>query len=459
MLWRKVKSGIKAIFGSRPGIDPRSKKAIVISELKLLKGLLAKVENKSTYSHGIKKGTNNFSALAPHTAKNYHHLLTFDISSMSKVKASMLTGKVSKEVIQESFSPCGKLALNLPTSKTLYDIALIDVDKAIVKAMERKGISFVYTRYEYKSIISFEKLEDKGTIKDIAKQSVKRSGFSLKNLTYGHKPDTRYPIGALAITARIGAYDNFLYERIHIRKKTNKVHKLRYSANKAKLNCFYSLVGMPRKKGTKAITVDTLEHKTRGYGDGKKLAKMARIFYPESIPEKLIPETELPNNVRITTDPAMILGMSAFTTGWKSCMSILKQDYSYYKGVWWWLCHPGVAIAYQYDPAEEPMKINGVKRPKMISRSIIYHTDKGLFHGDIYSKNGHTLSPEYYNWQQGTPLEHALHNAGILQVPGNGIKVSGIVPQLSEAMPYFDNAYYDCHYNSKGEVDYSYITV
>src|SRR5690606_15645805 len=77
-------------------------------------------------------------------------------------------------------------------------------------------------------------------------------------------------------------------------------------------------------------------------------------------------QNEIDGNFILTNDPAYILGMSSYTTGWTSCMRFGR---SHFGGVVFWL-NMNSRIAAKLD--DDTLVYHGIERRKMICRAIIH---------------------------------------------------------------------------------------
>jgi len=72
----------------------------------------------------------------------------------------------------------------------------------------------------------------------------------------------------------------------------------------------------------------------------------------------------------ITNDPAYFMGISTFTTGWVSCMTIAKSHDPVQLGLMFWWKHPGVSIIARVS--KKTIVVNGLKKRRMVSRTLCY---------------------------------------------------------------------------------------
>jgi hypothetical protein len=171
-----------------------------------------------------------------------------------------------------------------------------------------------------------------------------------------------------------------------------------------------------------------VEELADGIDSLRKLWKLQKIDIEKALLQKVIPEQDLGDNCIITNDPAYFMGMSDFTTGWKSCMSHQK-NYPYKKGVMAWLALPGTSVAAFLS--DRTMNIAGVERRVMRARCLVHKL-----------RDGRLVYDRLYGNPDDTPvLAKKLEEVGIRsirEVAGKSICVVGSVP-ASMAMPYLDN--------------------
>jgi hypothetical protein len=181
---------------------------------------------------------------------------------------------------------------------------------------------------------------------------------------------------------------------------------------------------------------DAAEKARRNDGDRKhreaqQIAREYHVGAPDRILRE-IPDADLGNGVKITTDPVYFYGMSVLTTGWTSCMSLTRSQHTYKKGVAFWQRLKGASLAYL--ESDNISSIAGITRPAMAERALVFALRDGRrCYGHIYSGRGHS-------WDHGSVLATALRSAGY--VPARecaGALVVGNVAQHCK-LPYFDHA-------------------
>lgn len=421
------------------------------SEFKALLATIPQPAGLLRYAHGFMGGRNIVTNTQPHAGKTM--TISMDLSNFfDSVRPSMVRGRVPTAVIDRCFlfadgtpgttEDC-RARQGLPTSPALANLAAIAMDEAILKKLKKMGIAgAVYTRYADDLSISMD-CDDQTTAQAVVAavaDIVSRCGFRLnprktriKRATGGH----RECCGVMATTNGV-AVSRRTRRAIRAAQHNLDVARATGQSSKTVLSLTRKLQGLREFSTLKTPRRVTDRERTDAVrlADATKLAANFALRPPQPC-RKLIADQDLGDSVMITTDPAMIYGMSAYTTGWTSCMAIVGQhSYAYHRGVPFWQRLTGVSLAYL--DSRSTMTLAGVTRPKMAARALIYQLRDGRrCYGDIYSGGNHSLCP---TTEPGKKLQAALEAAGIPAASTcSGALVEGNVKQPCP-LPYFDNS-------------------
>jgi hypothetical protein len=158
--------------------------------------------------------------------------------------------------------------------------------------------------------------------------------------------------------------------------------------------------------------------------DAEKLSALWRLKLPRrtEIPKK--PEQWLTPDILVTGDPAYMLGMSTYTTGWTSCMAQPRGQYR--RGVIAWLYLPGTRVAAMLS--KKTITHAGIERRVMVARALVHEMrdDAGSFYDRIYGHDDNGF------------FAATLEAAGIRPISEcpRGATVRGHAPK--QAKPYCD---------------------
>lgn len=439
---KKSSGGTRRIYA--PSKDERAEYRTLLAGIAQPAGLLRS-------AHGFLAGRNIVTNAFPHVGKAM--TISMDLSDFfDSVRPSMVRGRVPQAVLERCFlaadgtpgtSEDCRARQGLPTSPALANLAGIAMDEAILKKLKKLGVvGAVYTRYADDLSISMD-CDDQATAEAViaaVTEIANRCGFRVnarktrvKRASAGNReccgvmatPDgvaisrhTRRNIRAaehnLAAATKNGA------DAKTIRRLSAKLRGLRE----------FATLKTPR------IISEREKSEAARLADAGKLAHEFGLRQPVAT-RKLIEDCDLGDGVKITTDPAMVYGMSAYTTGWTSCMAIIgTHSYNYHRGVPFWQRLSGASLAYL--PNGGTMTLAGVTRPRMMARALVYQLRDGRrCYGDIYSGGNHSLHPAT---EPGQRLKAALEAAGYLSASQcSGALVEGNVAQPCP-LPYFDNA-------------------
>ena len=438
---KKASGGVRRIYVP----DPEER-----SEYRRLLSTIAQPPVQLKSAHGFMGGRNIVTNAMPHVGKPL--TISMDLSDFfDSVQPAMVKGRVPLAVMERCFlsadgipgtTPDCRARQGLPTSPAIANLAAVPMDQAIRKCLSRMMIAgFAYTRYADDLTISMD-CEDQETAEKVVAavaDIASRCGFRVN----ARKTRIRRAKGGNRECCGIMATES----GVEISRRTRRVIRA----------AEHNLV-VARGSGAGAKAVRKLERRVKGLrefaalkkpreinenrrtaaarmADARRMARECGLRLPRFC-RKVQAEQKIGHRTYITNDPAMILGMSAFTTGWTSCMAIVgRHEYAYHKGVTFWADHPGVSLAYIDSGAA--MTIAGVTRPKMSSRALVYALRDGRqAYGDIYSGAGHRIDRDH-------PLAQALEAAGY--VPATACRDALVVGNVKKGglLPFFDNATYE----------------
>jgi hypothetical protein len=380
-------------------------------------------------AHGFMAGRGIVTAARCHVGAAV--TLSWDLAEFfPSVRPDMVRGRVPAAVLERCF-PDGAPQQGLPTSPAIANIAAAPMDAAIKKALKKSGLETAYTRYADDLSVSLWGTPAPDAIKKISAavaDCIRRCGFA---------PNPRKTRVQWAAHGRREILGVMVDDAIHVSRD------FRRRLRAAKHNAAAAPGDRVRAQRAAGMTEFahlkppcTAEQRARRakaqelYDDARRIATHYGLLSPQRI-TRSIPDAELGGGVLITTDPAYIYGMSAYTTGWTSCMSVVHSQHDYKRGVAFWQRLRGVSLA--YIPSERTATVAGVTRPAMVARALVFALRDGRrAYGHIYSGHGHS-------WDVDHPLALALRAAGYLPAHEcRGALVDGYVAQPC-TLPYFDH--------------------
>jgi len=376
--------------------------AVSQEESRKYRDLLSKIvqpESALKAAHGFMPGRSIVTNAIPHINKKI--TINMDLTDFfDSVRPVQLLGKIPNVCIEECFlDPKGNPdkydgapRQGLPTSPAIANIAAIPMDKAIMKKLTKLDLpGVVYTRYADDLSISYDNdsQEVAKTVISFIKDIVRRCGFSVNtHKTRIVRNKSRREVCGVMVD------DDIYISRRQRRKLRAAKHNLEMAIKDGKnakilQSLMFKVKGLSEfaklKKPVKKKIVKDVSEKQR-IVEARILARDNGLRPPIKV-NKIIPEQDLGSGVKITNDPAMFFGMSAYTTGWTSCMAI-NRGRNYKRGLSFWQRYPGVSLA--YIDSGEKLSISGVTRPKMKARCLIYAFEDGMYRYDhIYDGHGH----------------------------------------------------------------------
>jgi hypothetical protein len=256
-------------------------------------------------------------------------------------------------------------------------------------------------------------------VKQRVREIVNRSGFSLnaKKTRVQNANSGRREICGVMVD------DEIHISRYHRRKLRGMQHRLQYAEGKEKTLLLRKIRGLEEfsklktPKGPAERLAENIE-KTQ-LSEAQKIASQFGLRPPVPVKKSIQPE-RLGENMEITNDPAYFYGMSAFTPGWTSCMSV-HSTHNYRRGVAFFQRLPGCSLAIL--TGQKKKVLAGVERPEMIARCLVFQL-----------RSGEKMYGKFYGHETDT-LKDALKKAGYKSsVHG---EVVGNVKKPC-ALPYFD---------------------
>lgn len=372
--------------------------------------------------HGFVCGKSPVTNADQHRGKKY--TLSFDLSDFfDMVKPSHLHGRLSKDEIQ-ALMPDGRAYQGLPTSPAVANIAAIDMDKAIIKKI--RDLDIVYTRYADDLTFSFDNFTNVGVLKKEITAIISRCGFRVNN-TKTRLQDSRY--GRRVVTGiSVGESD------ISVTRKCRR--KIRAAMHQKNQNSLNGLVEWSKLKIPKI--------KEPSKYSQKEVDELTTLWSIKKVDIRNIPQkedTDLSDNVRISGDLIYLLGISNFTTNWKSCMHHPSGCNHKKVNAWAYLRGTRVGMLFSNDI----MKVCSFERNKMKARTLIHRLRNGVEYYDrVYGE-----SDESRKLLIQTLEENNIHS--ISKAPKD-MKVEGNVPQSKVyKTPYLDSLGYKTGVASVGK--------
>jgi hypothetical protein len=328
----------------------------------------------SRHVHGfVNKKSPATNALA-HTGKAYS--LSFDLSNFfDSVREFHLKGKLKEEEIK-ILMPDGRAYQGLPTSPAVSNLAATDMDKAIIKKVS--PLEIVYTRYADDLTFSFDDFSHVSMLRAAIPEIVSRCGFKI-NENKTRLQDSRY--GRRVIT---GVSVN---EDIKVPRKVRR--KIRAAQHQ---NNVLSLSGLREWEKLKIPAEKKIRY------NQTKVDELTEIFNIKSLVVSEIPEKEEieEGDFIVTGDLAYTLGISNYTTNWKSCMTHPTGVYHTKVHAWSYLKGTRVAALLSNDTKT----FAGFERRTMRARALVHNMRDGkIYYDRIYAEdeNARKLLIEFFN--------------------------------------------------------------
>ncbi len=364
--------------------------------------------------HGFARGRSPVTNALAHVGHQY--TTCFDLKDFfDAVTESHLKGKLKDEELA-SVLVDGAPRQGLPTSPAVANLAASDMDKAILKWRDKHKLQFIYTRYADDLSFSYDDPSLMKLLLETIPQIVGRCGFKVnpeKTRTMNARSGRRIITGV--------AVDDAVHAPRRVKRRLRAALHQKNTAQSRGL-AEWCKVKTPRER--------TQEKDIIGY-ELERLTRTWRLpkFNLNKLPDKTA-EEDLGDGCIVTPDPVYMLGMSTWTTGWRSCMR--QPNGQFRKGVVFWCYLRGTRVAAYLS--DKTMVVAGVERRVMRARALVHELRNGAkVYDRLYGNPGDT-----------DHLKGKLRAAGYISVEearkqyGHGIKVVGHAPSGTRR-PHFDN--------------------
>ena len=329
------------------------------------------------HAHGFLPGKGIVTAAQKHIG--FNATIAFDLADFfDTVTPSHVVGKLTKEQIEKLFIE-GAPRQGLPTSPHIANLAAVEMDKAIVKWLDKRvgAGQYAYTRYADDLTISVIDVAMVELVLAEIPKIVSRSRFKVNH----SKTEVYYAKGGRRMVLGVAVGPDDIRAPREIRRKIRAaVHQKRYHHAKG-LREFAKL----KEPGSKRKELD--DEEILDFQDAAAIAKIHGLAKPSRTVKKVIQEdTEVIDGVTyiITNNPVYFYLISESADGWRSCMNPRKTEHKYFYGIPFWQHHPGVSIAAKLSDEEFTLP-SGRKIKRMLARVIVMRLKIGEVEIDVYS--------------------------------------------------------------------------
>ena len=424
---KKRSGGFREIYAPN-----KSEKKVLIN---ILKNELYQKQIEFPFAHGFLPQKGIITNAEPHINKKL--TISMDLSNFFDTVTLDKVGKKLSNKVKESCFIDGAARQGLPTSPMIANIIFVETDKKISEELLKIDSEIVFTRYADDLSISLNDCDkDKSKkIIDVVTTIVKRSGFKINE----KKTHLQYATSGRREICGVLVDEKSVHTSRRFKHKLRAVKHQEETNNGLKpvLKGLVEFSKLKKPKGQKLFSIES------SLKDASVLATKFRINQP-TIVKKSIQDIELGENCFITNDPVYYYGMSSFTNGWTSCMSLVDCRT---KGLYFWLTHSGVSLAVELH-ATKTVTIEGITRPALVSRCLVYHLENGKkVFGRMYPSTTGKLKNQLLKHKF---EEHSGHHSK-LKISGFGAKMSNSYDSCLYG--YFDN----CDTNIKIEGDKVYL--
>lgn len=351
--------------------------------------------------HGFVAGRSPVTCASAHIGHRY--TICMDLEDFfDSVTAPRVAGKLSALEIEACLiDPAdgrGARALQgLPTSPAIANLAAADMDRAILRSLKKHAKQVVYTRYADDLTFSYDAAEIRPWLLAEIPAIVARCGFRVA------PRKTRYMPASAGLRHIVGVAvgpDGIHPTRAAKRKARAALHQARIATTdaarvtagrRARGLAEWCALRQPRPpRPVDQPDMQTVERSIAWIDTARRLADHWSLGRLPPLPTPAQAETQ-EGDYLITHDPAYILGMSTYTTGWTSCMG--QPNGAYRRGAKVWVGLAGTSVAALLS--DRTATHAGVERRVMRARCLLHRMRDGkLGYDRIYgdAESGRALS-------------------------------------------------------------------
>lgn len=342
-----------------------------------LRALVGQIEAKArkicpdSVLHGFTRGRSPVTNALAHVGHRYS--LCFDLTDFfDSVTAARVSGKLSSAereacLIDPGDGRGARALQGLPTSPAVANLAAADLDRAILKAIDKAKHQAIYTRYADDLTFSFDDLTLRSWLLREIPQIVSRCGFKINPRKTRFQPAS---YGRRNITG-INVDDAGIHAPRKLKRRLRAALHQKHTRQARGLEEF-SKLRLP--KPIVDPTADQIAVEQRAATQTNEAERLARHWNLGRI--TIAPDAQgetRDGDYLITRDPAYVLGMSTYTTGWTSCMA--QPSGSYRRGVKFWLALSGTSIATLLS--DRTATHAGIERRVMRARCLLHRFRDG----------------------------------------------------------------------------------
>lgn len=376
--------------------------------------------------HGFTRRRSPVTNALAHVGHAY--TITMDLKDFfDSITPAMLSKKLPRDEVRECLIDPGdgrgpRPLQGLPTSPAVANLAAADMDRAILRAVERAKLQIVYTRYADDLALSYDDPTATAWIMREIPMIARRCGFRIAP----HKTRLMSAHAGRRIITGVAVGEHGIYPTREIKRRL-RAARHQSAARKAAGLAEWAALKLPKERpNTPPPDAALVALRFQRQSEAERLAKYWRLGQLPRMPETP-PELEVTDgDFIITRDPVYILGMSTYTTGWTSCMR--QPEGQYRKGVLTWYALAGTYIAALLS--RRTVTHGGVTRRAMQARALIHRFRNGQV---AYDRR-------YGDLESIERLRQWLRSRGIEPVSriASGTRVIGNVPRRL-ARPYCDS--------------------
>lgn len=409
--------------------------------------------------HGFARARSPVTAARRHIGRRY--TLGMDLTDFfDGVTSTHLRGKIPAATIAQIMPVAAidgrdttRCWQGLPTSPAAANIAAAAMDRAILTRLakitaamplpEVDGVTditttpdtIIYTRYADDLTFSFDRPETRKTLLAEIPQITSRCGWRVNANKTRFMPASA---GRREICGVLIDGDGSLHARRSCRRKLRAAQHQRNTISAAGLTEWCALK-LPRVRVATVPAVIPSAHaleaatiRAAAHIEMQRTANVLCDFWnlaPVTVPHcDRADITE--GDYLITRDPAYVLGMSSYTTGWASCMTQPSGDYR--KSVRFWAANAGTSIATLLSTRTTTHA--GITRRVMQARCLLHHLRDGRIAYDRFYGDDQSIAA-LRGWLT------TWHGAVAAKTLPTGTRVQGNVPRSIPA-PWADNMHF-----------------
>jgi hypothetical protein len=320
--------------------------------------------------HGFRRMRSPVTNALAHVGHAY--TLCFDLTDFfDSVTADRLKGSLTEEELSLVLVD-GAARQGLPTSPAVANLAAAPLDHAILKFLESRKLQVIYTRYADDLSFSYDDPAAADVLLSAVPRIVGRCGFRVNR----RKTRLQAASAGRRVVTGVAVDDHGVHPTRAVRRRLRAARHQGKQLQARGLEEWCKLKPPSTRVQQREQTGNELDRLVRAW----RLPRLRADRLPDKGPDE-----DLGGGCVVTGDPVYMLGMSNWTTGWRTCMT--HPGGKYRKSVYFWVFLRGTRLAALLS--DNTTIFAGVERRRMRARALVHTLRNGVrVYDRIYGNPG-----------------------------------------------------------------------